>query len=82
MLIRQRNFLDRSPNADRNFKMDYNVAGGSYTDLNYNTVNTNGNNGNNMFGNVRGDSCQNGGINIFTSFLIVGNGIDPYHTDC
>ena len=64
-----------SPNADRNFKMDYNVAGGSYTDLNYNTVNTNGNNGNNMFGNVRGDSCQNGGINIFTSFLIVGNGI-------
>ena len=64
-----------SANADRNFKMDYNVAGGSYTDLNYNTVNTHGNNSNNMFGNVRGDGAQNGGINIFTTFLIVGNGI-------
>ena len=64
-----------SSNADRNFKMDYNVAGGSYTDLNYNTVNTHGNNSNNMFGNVRGDGAQNGGINIFTTFLIVGNGI-------
>ena len=64
-----------SSNADNNFKMDYNVAGGSYTDLNYNNVNTNGNNSNNMFGNIRGDSTQNGGINIFTSFLVVGNGI-------
>ena len=64
-----------SPNADNNFKMDYNVAGGSYTDLNYNNVNTAGSNGNNMFGNIRGDGAQNGGINMFTTFLVEGSGI-------
>jgi len=59
-----------SSGADRNFKLEYNVAGGSYTTINYNTVNTHGNNSNNMFGNIRGDSVLNGNMNVITHFLL------------
>ena len=59
-----------SSGADRNFKLEYNIAGGSYNDINYNNVNTNGNNSNNMFGNIRGDSVLNGNMNVVTHFLL------------
>ena len=56
--------------ADRNFKLQYNVAGGSYTTINYNTVNPHGNNSDNMFGNIRGDGALNGNMNVITHFLL------------
>jgi hypothetical protein len=60
-------------NADRNFRLQYKVANGSYSSINYNTVNTNGNNGENMFGNVRGDDAYNGNMNVVTMFLLDAN---------
>ena len=62
-----------SSGADRNFKLEYNVAGGSYNDINYNSVNTNSNNSNNMFGNIRGDSALNGNMSVITHFLLDAN---------
>jgi hypothetical protein len=59
--------------ADRNFRLQYKVANGSYSSINYNTVNTNGNNGENMFGNVRGDDVYNGNMNVVTMFLLDAN---------
>jgi hypothetical protein len=62
-----------SGTADRNFRLQYKVANGSYSSINYNTVNTNGNNGENMFGNVRGDDVYNGNMNVVTMFLLDAN---------
>ena len=62
-----------SANSDRNFRLQYKVGSGSYSSINYNTVNTNGNNGENMFGNVRGDGAQNGNMNVVTMFLLDAN---------
>lgn len=61
-----------SGSGDNNFNAQYNVAGGSYTDFNYNTANYSSSNGKNMFGNIRGDSRSAGDVTIFTQFLIDG----------
>jgi len=55
-------------NADRNFRLSYKVASGSFTNINFNP---NGSIGYNMFGDIRGDS-YNHETNITTHFLIDG----------
>jgi len=46
--------------GDNNFKLLYKIGSGSYTTINFNSTNTSGSNGQNMFGNLRGDSVHNG----------------------
>ena len=55
-------------NADRNFRLSYKVASGSFTNVNFNP---NGTVSENMFGDIRGNS-YNHETNITTHFLIDG----------
>jgi len=62
------NGYNSATSADRNFRLAYKVASGSYTNINFNP---NGTVSENMFSNIRGDS--NGQeVKIATSFLIDG----------
>ena len=55
-------------NGDRNFRLAYKVASGSYTNINFNP---NGTTSENMFGDIRGDS-YNHETNITSHFLVDG----------